>query len=144
MTLFQKWFLWTTSIVTGASGLALWWMDSFMEPVSDWAVINHPLQPWMLKAHVLAAPLLVFAVGLIGAGHVWKHFRRRVRRARPSGLLTMWMLAPMVLSGYLIQVVTVPPALTALAWVHIGTGLAYLVGLAGHRVALRPGRATRM
>ena len=144
MTPFQKWFLWTTSIVTGASGLALWWMDSFMEPVAEWAVINHPLQPWMLKAHLLAAPLLVFAVGLIGAGHIWKHFRAPVRRARHSGLLTMWMLAPMALSGYLIQVVTVPAVLRALAWIHIGTGLAYLVGLAGHRVALRARGATRM
>jgi hypothetical protein len=144
VTSFQKWFLWASSLATGASGVALWWMDRFMEPVSEWAVINHPLQPWMLKAHLLAAPMLVFALGLIAAGHIWRHFRARVRRARGSGVLTMWTLAPMVLSGYLIQVVTIPPALSALAWIHVGTGLAYLVGLACHSAALRGSAARRM
>jgi hypothetical protein len=56
----------------------------------------------------------------------------------------MWTLAPMVLSGYLIQVVTIPPALSALAWIHIGTGLAYLVGLACHSAALRGSAVRRM
>ena len=143
MSAFQKWFLWATSAVTGASGLVLWWMDTMLEPVSEWAVVNHPLQPWVLKLHVLAAPLLVFAVGLIAAGHIWKHFRAPVRRARRSGVTTMLVLAPMVVSGYLIQVVTLPWALRALVWAHIASGIAYLAGLVWHRVVLGPGGAVR-
>ena len=137
MSPFQKWFLWGTSLATAFTGVVYWWMQHMMEPVSEWAAINHPLQPWMLKAHIVVAPLMVLAVGMIALDHVWKHYRRRVRRARRSGLGTMWVLAPMILSGYLIQAVTHAGWLTALVWVHVVTGVVYTVGLVIHRWAVR-------
>lgn len=124
-------------MLTGVTGLVYWWMDRFMEPVGEFAVINHPLQPWVLKAHIVVAPLLVFAVGVIWTSHIWKHVRTSVRRARKSGLVTLALIAPMVLSGYLIQAVTTPWLLTVLAWIHLVGGGAYLVLLAGHKVAVR-------
>lgn len=132
MTRFQKWLLWGSSILTGVTGVVYWWMKNMMDPVAEWAVINHPLQPWVLKAHIVAAPVLIFAIGLIAAQHIWKHFRTSARRGRRSGLITMYVLGPMVLSGYLIQVVTHPGLLATLMWLHVGTGAIYLVGLAAH------------
>ena len=118
--------------MTGVTGLVYWWMDHMMEPVSEWAVINHPLQPLMLKTHIVAAPLLVFAVGLIATDHIWKHFRDPARFARRSGVTMLGVLAPMVFSGYLIQAVTHTLVLGMLVWIHVGTGVFYLVGLAAH------------
>lgn len=132
----QKWLLWTSSVATTLTGLVYWWMEQMMEPVSEWAVINHPLQPWVLKAHIVVAPLLVLAVGTIALDHIWKHFRGRVRRARKSGLATMWVLGPMILSGYLIQAVTHEGWLTTMVWVHVGTGAVYALGLVAHKVAV--------
>ena len=137
MSAFQRWLLWSTSALTGVTGLVYWWMDRFLEPLGEFAVINHPLQPWVLKAHIIVAPVLVFAVGVIWVGHVWKHVTTTMRRARRSGFLALWVLVPMVVSGYLIQAVTAPAVLGVLAWLHIGAGLAYLGGLVAHKLAVR-------
>lgn len=131
-----KWLLWITSALTGLTGAVYWWMDTMMEPVDEWAVINHPLQPWVLKAHLLVAPVLVFSVGVIATEHIWKHFRNAVRQGRRSGLGAMLVVGPMILSGYLLQTLTQPTWLEAMAWLHLGTGTVYLAALVTHRVAV--------
>jgi hypothetical protein len=112
-------------------------MDAYLEPMNEWSVINHPLQPWVLKVHIIVAPLLVFAVGLIAIEHIWRHFRTRRRSGRRSGLTTMWVVVPMILSGYLIQTVTSEGWLAVWAWAHIVTGTVYLGGVGIHLLVLR-------
>ena len=141
MTPVQKWLLWGSSIATGSTGAVYWWMKELLEPVSEWAVINHPLQPWVLKAHIVVAPVMVLAVGTIALEHIWKHYRGKVRRARRSGTGTMWVLGPMIFSGYLIQAVTHAGWLAAIVWVHLVTGVLYCLGLVAHKVALSRGRS---
>ncbi len=143
MTAFQKWVVLVSSILTGATGIVYWVMDTLLDPVDPWAVINHPLQPLVLKLHILAAPVLVFAVGLIATDHIWRHFRGQVRFGRRSGILTFAVLGPMVASGYLVQAVTAPVWLTVVAWTHVLTSAIYLIGLATHQVVVTrrgPGR----
>ena len=140
---FARWCIWVGSVVSGLTGLVYWWMEHMMEPVSEWAVINHPLQPWVLKAHIVTAPLLVFAIGLVATDHIWKQYRLGIRAGRRSGVSAMWVFVPMVVSGYLIQAVTAPTWLSALAWIHLGTGLAFLAGLGVHQVVVPRRRARR-
>jgi len=140
---FARWCIWIGSAASGLSGILYWWMDHMLEPVSEWAVINHPLQPLVLKAHIVTAPLLVFAIGLIAMDHVWKQYRLGVRAGRRSGVSAMWVFAPMVVSGYLIQAVTSPGWLSLLAWTHLGTGAAFLAGLAAHQVVVPRRRGRR-
>ena len=132
MSPFQKWLLLGSSAATGLTGVVYAWMKYLLEPTEPWAVINHPWEPWMLKAHILVAPVLVFAVGLIATDHIWKHYRLRVRARRRSGLALLWVAVPMVLTGYLIQAVTAAGWLTALVWAHLITGAIYLVALGVH------------
>lgn len=143
MTRFQKWLLWGSAGATGVTGLVYWWMQDMMEPLSEWAVINHPLQPWVLKAHILVAPVLVFALGLVTTDHIWKHFRSRVVRARRSGVITLAVLIPMIVSGYLIQGVTHESWLAALSWSHLATGVVFLLGAGAHAMAIRWSAASR-
>ncbi len=143
MSLFKRWLLWGSSVATGVTGLVYWWMVNRMEPVDPWAAVNHPLQPWVLKAHILVAPALVFAMGLIAGEHIWRHWRQGVRAGRRSGLLSMWLFVPMVVSGYLIQAVTHAGWLEALAWAHLATGTFYLVGFAAHHRVFRGGGGSR-
>lgn len=143
MNPFQKWLLIGSSAGTGLTGIVYAWMKYLLDPAEPWAVINHPWEPWVLKAHILVAPVMVFAVGLIATEHIWKHFRARVRARRISGLTLMAVLVPMVASGYLIQAVTGAPWLTVLVWVHLITGGVYLVGLGIHW-AVRGRRRTRV
>lgn len=143
MNRFQRWLVWSSSVATGATGLMYWWMKNRMKPVDAWAAINHPLQPWVLKAHILVAPVMVFAVGLIAAEHIWRHYRQNVKAGRRSGLAAMWVFVPMVLSGYLIQAVTHVGLLQAMVWIHLGTGAVYLLGMAAHSRVCRQALARR-
>ena len=82
MSPFQKWLVLSSAIVGTVTGLVLGWMKYLMQPTDPWAVINHPLEPWVLKAHILAVPVLVFAVGMVAVDHIWKHYRAGVRSGR--------------------------------------------------------------
>ena len=132
MSFFEKWLLLTSALATAVTGLVFAWMRYLMAPTDPWAVIHHPLEPWVLKAHILAAPVLVFAVGLIAVSHAWSHFRARVRPGRRSGLLLMASFVPMVVSGYLIQAVTAERLLGLLVVVHDLTGVLFALALALH------------
>ncbi len=137
MTGFERWSVWTTTAATLVTGVVYWWMKEMMTPTEPWAVINHPLQPWVLKAHILVAPLLVFSVGLITSRHIWRHYRLGVRKGRRSGLVAALGFAALVLTGYALQVFTAELLLRALMWAHLGLGIAYSLGVAVHWPATR-------
>jgi len=138
---FEKWSLWITSALTGLTGVAYFWTKYLVEAQDPFAVVNHPLQPFFLKAHILVSPLLLVALGMILVRHVWKHYRLGVVWARKSGLTTFGVLVPMVVTGYLIQAVTGQGWLQAVVVAHLVTGFGYLAFLGLHQIAvsyLRP------
>lgn len=137
MSPFERWSVWLTTAGTLVTGIAYWWMKDMMASTDPWAVINHPLQPWALKAHILISPFLVFSVGLITSRHIWRHYRMGVKKGRRSGLLAVLTFAVVVLSGYLLQVVTGESLLRALGWIHLGLGIVYSAGIAAHWPATR-------
>ncbi|MFO7894308.1 MAG: hypothetical protein R6U63_11280 [Longimicrobiales bacterium] len=141
MTPFERRSVWLTTAGTLITGLVYWWMKEMMTPPEPWAVVNHPLQPWVLKAHILIAPLQVFAVGLITSRHVWRHFRMGVKKGRKSGLIAAGTFVALVLTGYALQVVTAELLIRALAWSHLGLGVVYSVGVAAHWPATRSRQA---
>lgn len=136
MTPFERWIVWAASVVTGATGIVLGWMKYFLSTADPWAVVNHPLQGLVLKLHIVSSPVLVFAIGLISLRHVWQHIRGRVPWGRRSGLTTAVTIAPMVLTGYLIQAITHTGWLLAMVIAHVTGGLLYLVGLAVHQMVV--------
>lgn len=137
MTRFERWAVWLTTGGTLVTGVVYWWMKEMMTPADPWAVVNHPLQPWLLKAHILLAPAMVFSVGLITSRHVWRHFRMGVEKGRRSGLVAMSTFLVMVVSGYGLQVVTAELLLKVLAWSHLVLGIVYSLGVAAHWPATR-------
>lgn len=136
MSRFQRSLLLWSSGLTFLTGVVYWWMDTMLDPVTEWAVVNHPLQAWVLKAHILVAPVLIFAIGLVMTDHIWKHLRTAVTRGRRSGAIAMCVLVPMILSGYLIQAVTAENWLTVVVWAHLITGGLYGLALATHTLLL--------
>lgn len=136
MSRFEKWSVWITSALTGLTGMGYLWTKYFVEPSDPFAVVNHPLQPWLLKAHILVSPFLLLAFGMILTRHVWKHFQNRITWGRKSGILSALLFLPMVVTGYLIQSVTDQGWLEALAIAHIVAGCVFLVGLGAHQIAI--------
>jgi hypothetical protein len=140
MTRFERWAVWSTSILTALTGVVYPWMKYFVVNDDPFAVVNHPLQPAVLKAHILVAPLLTFAIGLVAVRHIWRHIQARVLRGRRSGLATAFMVAPMILTGYVVQAVTGEGLLRAMALSHIGFGVIYALGLVAHGFVMRSPR----
>jgi len=133
VTRFERWSVWSTSAATTATGVGFFWTKYLVESSDPWAVVNHPLQPWFLKAHILVAPLMVFAVGMITTRHIWAHFRSGTPHGRRSGIIAFLALAPMVATGYLIQAVTHAGWLRAMAISHIVFGTLFALGLSVHQ-----------
>lgn len=124
-----------STLLVGGTGLVYAWMRYLLPPPDEWAVIHHPLQPLTQHLHVLAAPLLVFGVGVIWSQHVWGHWRRGVPARRRSGLFLLLGLVPMAASGYLLQTTTDEAWRKAWVVVHVASSLLYLAGYVGHAVA---------
>lgn len=136
---FERWSVWVTSFLTVASGTGYFVTKYLMSSPDPYAVVNSPLQPLFLKLHVLTSPLLLFALGLITVRHVWRHFRSGVRWSRKSGLTAAIAVVPMVVTGYLIQVLTAAGWIRAMAIAHVVFGFLYAVGFGMHSWIIRRG-----
>ena len=145
MTAFERWSVWSTSVVTLVTGTIYLWMKYLMVSEDPLAVVNHPWQPYLLKLHILVAPLLIFSIGVVALRHVWRHLKGKTRAGRRSGYITVLVLGPMIMSGYLIQAITHRGWLQAMAIAHIATGLIFGLALLAHQFAAggRDARAER-
>jgi hypothetical protein len=125
-----------TALLVGGSGLAFAWMKYLLPPAEDpFTAFHHPLQPLMLQLHVLAAPLLVLAIGMITRDHILARIRnRKRRRGRRSGILAAATLVPMIASGYLLQTVTSEVWHRWILVVHLVSGGLFLVAYVAHLV----------
>jgi hypothetical protein len=108
-------------------------MRYLVTPADEWAVVNHPWQPHMQHLHLLVAPLLVFAVGMIWRRHVVKGFTSG-REGRVSGLGLLVGFIPMVVSGYLIQVAVQPGWRTVWIGVHLATSTLWVAAFLIHQL----------
>lgn len=115
------------------TGLVYAWMRYLVEPADEWAVVNHPWQPHVQHLHVIFAPLLVFAVGLIWSGHVAAKLRNG-RRNRVLGLGLTAVFIPMVASGYLLQTAVDARWRELWVWLHLGASLLWIVALTAHQI----------
>jgi len=131
---FEAWMLHLSSLLVGGTGLVYAWMVFLSKPADPYAVVNHPLQPQVQHLHILAAPLLVFAVGLVWRRHVWLHWRQGVQKSRRSGLSLVLTAVPMVLSGYLIQTAVDGDWRQVWVWIHLVASGLWLLGYLAHQI----------
>ena len=50
---------------SGITGLVYGWLRYFVEPLDEFALVNHPAEPWWKGMHILLVPLLLMAFGLV-------------------------------------------------------------------------------
>lgn len=132
----EAWTVHLSMLLVGGTGLVYAWMRYLAEPVDPYSLVGHPWQPAVQHLHVWTAPLLVFAAGLIWREHIWKHWRSGRRKGRRSGLSLLAGLAPMVVSGYLLQ--TAVTIYWRQVWmiVHLAASGLWIAGYLGHVYAL--------
>jgi hypothetical protein len=115
------------------SGIAYAWTRYFPAPESDAFTQLNPWETLFLKAHLLVVPILVFALGVVWNGHALRMFLSGKNQSRrPTGLSLLAAATPMVLSGYLIQVVSSEGWRTTWIALHLATSALWSLAYAWH------------
>ena len=135
----EAWFLQIANLAVAGTGLLYAWMLWLAEPADPYAVVNHPWQPQTQAAHVLAAPLLVLAVGMMWRRHAWARIRSGHAPRRSTGLLLAASFWPMAASGWLHQVAVEEAWRNAWSWIHLVTSALWTAAFLTH--LLRPEQA---
>jgi len=107
-------------------------MRYVMQPVDEWSVVNHPWQPHVQHVHVLVAPLLVFAVGLIWSRHVTQKIRNG-GNGRMTGVGLLVAFLPMAASGYLVQIVVNPVWHGIWIGIHVAASVLWVTAMTLHQ-----------
>lgn len=132
MTRAQKWWLHVCVALTTLTGVIFAVMKYFMKSDDAFAVANHPLQPHMLAAHVVIAPLLLFILGWTFANHIAPKYRFGDGTNKRSGIWSFVMIVPMGLSAYLLQIATNDALRQAMAIAHWVTSALFVIGYVVH------------
>lgn len=129
----QAFFVHLANLAVSSTGLIYAWMRYLAEPADEWAVVNHPWQPHLQHLHVVSAPLLVFAMGLIWSVHVIGKMRNGpTNRTVGLGLTTLFL--PMAAAGYLLQISVDPGWRRVWVWVHVVSSLLWVAAFLIHQV----------
>jgi len=130
----EVWLLHISTFLLSATGLLYAGMHYLMKPADPFSVVNHPWEPHMIAAHIVVAPLLVLVVGLIAHSHILWKLENGARVARKSGILLMPLFAIMVVSGYLLQVMT-GSYRPVLVWIHLISGTLWFLSFVVHQIS---------
>ena len=123
------------ALLVGTTGLAYFWALWLAQVAADeFGPGIHPLQDDFQYLHILAAPALVFASGLIWKRHAWKRIKNGHREHRRTGILLAASLVPMILSGYLLQVSVEEFWREAWRWVHSGVSGLWILAYGIHQL----------
>ncbi|MBS1767796.1 MAG: hypothetical protein JST05_10410 [Acidobacteria bacterium] len=136
MIAWERRALHATAAAAALTGGIYGWFRYFGHTLGDFGPEPSRWQGVWQHAHVLAAPLLLFMLGVIMRSHLLVKLRAGGQEGRRTGLILGLLIAPMVLSGYGIQVVVDARWHLALAWIHGVTSLAFVAGYAFHLIAI--------
>jgi hypothetical protein len=119
MSRWEAWVFGTLHLVLALTGGVYFFMKHVLRTDDPFAVINHPWQPSVLAAHVVAAPLGMMLFGVVFRSHILKKLASTNGPGRRSGWISLISFATMALSGYLLQVVSSPAGLRAVMVAHV-------------------------
>lgn len=132
MNRLERWCLHLAALATAGTGLMDGLLRWFGERAGEFGPEAHPWLGTAQHLHVFLAPLLVFTLGMMVRGHLWNRLQSGGAEGRRTGLGAAFFIAPMVMSGVGIQVVTSPAWRIGFGWVHgISAGI-FLLAYFGH------------
>jgi hypothetical protein len=135
MSRLERWSMSVLTAIVGVTGLAYVWMKYLLTPADPFAVVNHPWQPYVLDAHVLAAPALMIVFGMVWTTHIRSRVAAGQRYSRRTGLISLWTFILMAGSGYALPVLTGELARRMAIVVHLASGSVFLIAYGAHVVA---------
>lgn len=138
MRRFDAWFIRAGFALVSASGLLLAVLKYFLAGFDPDSRLGHPWQPAVVAAHVLVAPVAVFVLGLLWRAHALSRLKSGEREGRSSGTALTAIGLPLVLSGYVVQVLTGEAARRWTGWLHAALGLVFALAFVLHLPGSRP------
>ncbi|MCC7142980.1 MAG: hypothetical protein IT349_12835 [Candidatus Eisenbacteria bacterium] len=144
LTSAERWYMHLANGLVGGSGLVYAGFRYLAKSDDPYSTL-HPAVPTTQHLHVLLAPALVFAAGLLWKTHIHPRWHAKGSPRRTSGVALVLALFPMLVSGYLLQVATDERWRTVWVAVHLSASAAWLLGYGGHVFrALAAGRHDRL
>ncbi len=137
------WSVHTAVVFVCGTGLVFGWMRWFLDPMDEFSIVNHPLEPSTAALHLITAPALVFCVGVLWRQHIWGRFKSGPAARRRTGVLLAVLFFPAALSGYLLQITTESSWRSLWIWTHGTTATAWTVGYVAHQFSSRLERSRR-
>jgi hypothetical protein len=138
----KRWEAWVNHAgwsLVALSGLVYGVLKYFVAPADPDSRLGHPWQPVVLAVHVLAAPMAVFALGLVFRRHALTRLTTGEPERRRTGTVMTLLAIPLAFSGFVLQVLTGDAARRWTGWAHAALGLVYAVGYAIHPLAFGRG-----
>lgn len=132
MSRWERWSFNLLHAVVAGTGMVYFGMKHWLRPSDPFAVINHPWQPMMLAAHIVAAPVLVAIFGMIFRSHTLAKLKSRSAANRRSGWISVLSFGAMAMSGYLLQVASSPMWVTAMMWSHVSASSVFVAAYGAH------------
>lgn len=116
-------YLYSVGTILVVSGVLWLWFHYFVRIEGEFGPQIHPLEPWWLRVHGIAAAAFMIGFGSVLPGHVrraWGTSRNRV-----TGTVFFAAMLTMTLTGYLLYYVGVQAVRDNMAIVHWGVGLGF-------------------
>jgi hypothetical protein len=133
MSRLQVVFVHLANLAVCGIGLVYALMRYLVKPPDEWAVVNHPWQPHIQHLHVLTAPVLIFALGLIWNAHVIGKLKNGSEN-RVVGIVLTTLFLPMAASGYLLQTAVAAGWRETWMWTHVVSSLLWILVFVAHQV----------
>jgi hypothetical protein len=134
MNRLEAWLLHLSTIILTITGAVYAYMHYVMKSSDPFSVINSPLEPYLLDLHIIAAPVLVVAIGIILHSHILFKIEGGSRAARKSGVILIPLFLLMAASGYLLQI-TSGSMNRIFFWAHLSSGSLWALVYAAHHLA---------
>ena len=132
MRRWEAWWNHSALIAVSLTGVVYGVFKYFVPSPDPDSRAGHPLQPWLMKTHLLIAPFAIFGIGLILRRHALARLRTGEVNGRRTGAAMLWIFTPLVLSGYVVQMLVSRSATRAVGWTHAALGLIFILGYAVH------------
>ena len=132
MKRWEAWWNHAALAAVGLTGIAYGIVRYFLHNPDPDSALGHPWQPVLLKAHILVAPFAVFGIGLLLRRHALARRLSGEINGRRTGNTMLWLFLPLVLTGYLIQVIVDRDAARMMGWSHAVLGAFFVLGYALH------------
>ncbi|MXZ71887.1 MAG: hypothetical protein F4Z04_10380 [Acidobacteria bacterium] len=132
MTWWERWSFNTLHVTVAATGVVYFWMKYLLATDDPFAIVNHPWEPAMLTAHVIAAPFFIAFFGMVFRSHTFRKLYSPDPANRWTGWTSLVSFSIMAFSGYLIQAVTSALLLSVAIWTHVAASVVFLLGYTSH------------